>query len=586
MAAPAVSNPDVELPSYAKALFSGVINDDLVFPYPADRDPAFEEWLEDLRRFLEAKIDAATFDREGELPEGVIEGLAERGVFGVWVPREYDGLGFSQSQFARVMGLITEHDASLTVTLGGHLSIGIKGIHLFGTEEQKRRWLPPCARGETFASFALTEPEHGSDVVHMESRAEIDDGMWVLRGHKYWIGNAHRAGVITTFAQTPVERNGKTMDRITAFVVQGDDQGLEVGRLWTDDKLGIRASTQAELFFRGLRLDVDRVLGRPGQGFSVAMHVLNGGRIGLAAGAVGGMRTVLRDAALYAASRRQFGRPIAEFDLVRGKLARIRLDAWVAEAMVRLTAALMDKGHVDYSLESAMCKVFASEAAWRAADDALQVAGGRGYMNDRPFERYLRDARILRIFEGTNEILRTFIALAGMERLGDYLENVGHAMREPIREIGVLSAFAFHRIRDAIGARRASVEVADPLVGPLRYLERFVGMLHHGAETLIRRHKERVVEEQFQLARLADIAIDCYALTAAISRAQSEIEAHGARGAQEAIDHVRQFSREAGARIERAAAWIEENRDERLRRIAARVVAGTEEGRMKARGDE
>jgi alkylation response protein AidB-like acyl-CoA dehydrogenase len=573
MATPAVSAaPEVELPSYGKSLFSGVIADDLLFPYPDDDDPEFDAWLEDLRRFLEAKVDAATFDREAGFPEGVIEGLAERGALGVWVPREYDGLGFSQLRYSRVMELVARHDAALGVLLGAHLSIGIKGIDLFGTEEQKRRWLPRCARGETLAAFALTEAEHGSDAAHIESRARPEGDQWILDGHKIWIGNAHRAGVITTFAQTPVQKEGKTVDRITAFVLEGDDEGLEIGRLWTDEKLGIRASTQAELVFRGIRLADDRILDRPGHGFKVAMHILNGGRVGLAAGAVGGIHAALGEAAVFASRRRQFGRPIAEFDLVRGKLARIRLDAWVAEAMVRVTASLMDRG-VDYALESAMCKVFASEAAWRAADDALQIAGGRGYMRDRPFERYLRDARILRIFEGTNEVLRTFIALAGMERLGDYLENVGQALREPIKEIGVLTGFAFHRIRHRIGTPRATVEVAEPLRGPLRHLERFVGILHNGAESTIHKHRERIVEEQFQLARLADIAIDVYALTAAISRGQAEIEARGVDGAREAIDYVRQFSREAGARIERARAQIGENQDERLRRIAARVVA-------------
>jgi acyl-CoA dehydrogenase family protein 9 len=575
MTAPAVStDPGVELPSYGKALFSGVIADDLVFPYPRDEDPAFDDWLEDLRRFLEAKVDADTFDREAAIPEGVIEGLAERGVFGLYVPREYDGLGLSQLRSARAMRAIVEHDAALGVLLGSHLSIGIKGIHLFGTEEQKRRWLPACARGETLASFALTEPEHGSDAAHIESRAErASDGAWRLEGHKIWIGNAHRAGVITTFAQTPVDKNGTTVDRVTAFVVAGDDEGLEIGRLWTDDKLGIRASTQAELFYRGIRLEDDRVLDRPGHGFKVAMHVLNGGRVGLAASACGAARTILGEAASFAGSRRQFGRPIAEFDLVRGKLARGRVDLWVAESMVELTASLMDRGDVDYALESAMCKVFASEMVWRAADDGLQIAGGRGYMRDRPFERHLRDARIMRIFEGTNEVMRAFIALAGMEPLGEYLEQVGRALREPIKDIGVLTGFAFHRIRDAIGNRRASVEVAEPLRGPLSQLERFTGILHESAEKLIREHRDMVVEEQFQLGRLADIAIDAYALTAAISRAQAEVEARGEANAGEAIDHVRQFSREAGARVERAKAWIDLNRDERLRRIAARAVS-------------
>src|SRR5687767_3223215 len=527
MTAPAVlTDSGVELPSYGKALFSGVIADDLVFPYPTDPDPAFDDWLEDLRRFLEAKVDADTFDREAAIPEGVIEGLAERGVFGLYVPREYDGLGLSQLRSARALRAIVEHDAALGVLLGSHLSIGIKGIHLFGTEEQKRRWLPACARGETLASFALTEPEHGSDAAHIESRAlrAPDDSGWILDGHKIWIGNAHRAGVLTVFAQTPVVKDGRTVDRVTAFVLEGHQDGIEIGRIWTDQKLGIRSSTQAEIFFRGVRVAEDQVLDRPGHGFKVAMNVLNGGRVGLAACAVGGLETILRAAEKFAWSRRQFGRPIAEFDLIAAKLARMRIDGYVTESMVELTGALIDRGGIDYSLESAICKVYASEAAWRAADDALQIAGGRGYMRDRPFERYLRDARINRIFEGTNEVLRTFIALAGIERLGDYLEHVGSALREPIKDIGVLTEFAFHRIKDVVGRPSAGMKVAEPLTGPLRALERYAGALHDASERAIRAYRERVVDEQLALARLADIAIDLYALTAVVGRVQATIE--------------------------------------------------------------
>ncbi|MGH7566575.1 MAG: acyl-CoA dehydrogenase family protein [Gemmatimonadota bacterium] len=572
--------PSTELPSYCKSLFGGVIAADLVFPYPAfppaDSDP-LADYLDDLERFLDAKVDGAAFDREASIPEGVLEGLAERGVFGLYIPEEYGGLGFSQGQTARVTERIGARDAGLAVLLGSHLSIGIKGIWMYGTEAQKRRWLPACARGETLASFALTEPDHGSDAANIESRAERapDGSGWILDGHKIWIGNAHRAGVLTAFAQTPVEKDGRTVDRVTAFVLEGHQEGLEIGRLWTDDKLGIRSSTQAELFFRGVRVPDDQVLDRPGHGFKVAMNVLNGGRVGLAASAVGGLDAILRSADAFARDRRQFGRPIAEFDLVAEKLSRMRIDRFVTESMVRLTAALMDRGGIDYSLESAICKVYASEATWRAADDGLQIAGGRGYMREWPFERYLRDARIGRIFEGTNEILRTFIALAGIERLGEYLEHVGAALREPIKDMGVLTEFAFHRIKDAIGRPSAGVKVAEPLAGPLRALERFTGALHEGAERVIRAHRDRVVEEQLHLARLADIAIDLYALTAAIGRAQARIERVGEDAARNEIDIVRQFSREAGARIEARAARLGENRDERLRRIAAQGAVET-----------
>lgn len=535
-------------------------------------------YLDDLSRFLDAKVDAATFDREAAIPEDVLEGLAERGVFGLWVPTEYDGLGFSQAQTARVMERIAERDAGLAVVVASHLSIGIKGIHLYGTEEQRRRWLPQCARGDTLASFALTEPEHGSDAAHIESRAErAPDGTgWVLDGHKIWIGNAHRAGVITTFAQTPVEKGGRAVDRVTAFVIEGDQDGIEIGRIWAGEKLGIRSSTQAEIFFRGLRVPDDQVLDLPGHGFKVAMNVLNGGRLGLAASAVGGARTILDHAVDFATNRRQFGRPIVEFDLVGGKIARIQLETYVAEAMTYLTAGLIDRGGIDYSLETAICKVYASEMAWRAADDALQIAGGRGYMRDRPFERHLRDARILRIFEGTNEVLRAFIALAGIERLADYLESIGQALREPIKDIGVLTEFAFHRIRDAIGSRQAGVEVAEPLAGCLRQFERFTGFLHEGAEALVRTHREEVVNEQFQLARLADMAIDLYGLIAVIGRAQAVFAREAAERAEPEIDLVRQFCREAGARIEQNRSLLVENRDARLRRIAAHAVAERE----------
>jgi acyl-CoA dehydrogenase family protein 9 len=575
--------PAVALPSYCKSLFSGVIAADLVFPFPAlptDEADTLAGYLDDLERFLDAKVDGATFDRDAAIPEGVLEGLAERGVFGLYISEEYGGLGFSQSQSARVMERIAARDPGLAVVLGSHLSIGIKGLWMYGTEAQKRRWLPACARGQTLASFALTEPDHGSDAAHIESRAQRapDGSGWILDGHKIWIGNAHRAGVLTVFAQTPVEKDGRTVDRVTAFVLEGHQEGLEVGRLWTDDKLGVRSSTQAEIFFRGVRVADDQVLDRPGHGFKVAMNVLNGGRVGLAASAAGGLETILRSAEEFARDRYQFGRPIADFDLVAAKLARMRIDRYVTESMVRLTTSLMDRGGIDYSLESAICKVYASEATWRAADDALQIAGGRGYMREWPFERYLRDARINRIFEGTNEVLRTFIALAGIERLGEYLEHVGAALREPIKDLGVLTEFAFHRIKDAIGNPSAGVKVAEPLAGPVRALERFAGALHDGAERVIRTHRDRVVEEQLQLARLADIAIDLFALTAVIGRVQATIERLGEEAAGHEIDIARQFSREAGSRIEAHVARLGENRDERLRRISRTELAGTSSG--------
>lgn len=564
--------------SFSKSLFSGVVADELVFPYPemprhdVDR---LATYLGDLRRFLDAKVDAAAFDRAAGVPEEVVDGLAELGAFGLYVPTKYGGLGFSQSQTARVMELVAARDPGLGVLLGAHQSIGFKAIHLFGSESQKQRWLPACASGEVVAAFALTEPAHGSDAAHIESRAERSQSgdRWVLNGHKIWIGNGQRAGLMTVFAQTPVERNGEIVDRVSAFVVESADPGVEVGRLWTGDKLGIRSSTQAEILFRDVPLPDDRLIGEPGHGFKIAMHVLHGGRLGLAASAVGAMRVIEAEAIDFATTRQQFGRPIAEFDLIAAKLARMRIDAYVTEAMVYLTAGLVDRGGVDCSVESAICKVFASEAAWRTADAAVQVAGGRGYVEGLPFERHLRDARILPIFEGTNEVLRLFIALAGIEPLADELESVGRALREPIKEIGVLTEFAFHQIRDVVGTSRTEVEVDEVLTGCLRHFERYTAHLHRAAEHLIREHRDGLVDQQLQLARLADMAIDLYAMIAVISRVEARIARDGPDTAAPEIDIARYFCRLAGARIRRQKRGIEKNRDPRVRRIAGHAIA-------------
>jgi acyl-CoA dehydrogenase family protein 9 len=274
--------------------------------------------------------------------------------------------------------------------------------------------------------------------------------------------------------------------------------------------------------------------------------------------------------ARFARQRIQFGKPIAEYEITQRKLATLAAETFAAEAMLSELTALVDRGESDYSMETACAKVFASDLIWRASDEMVQVAGGRGFVKPYPYERMLRDARINRIFEGTNEVLRTFIALAGIERLGDYLEHVGSALREPIKDIGVLTEFAFHRIKDAVGRPSAGVKVAEPLAGPLKAIERYAGALHEGAERAIRAHRERVVEEQLALARLADIAIDVYALTAVVGRVQSAIERAGEAAAEPEIDIARQFSREAGARIEARVAMLSENGDERLRRIARR----------------
>src|SRR3954464_7543057 len=454
-----------DAPSFVRGIFAGAIHDDLLFPFPATLDVRDPDEARTVRRLVadlarlraEGVIDPARFDEEETVPEETIRALAEGGWMGLSIPREYGGLGLSAAAYAHVFGAISSVDASIGVLLGVHCGLGSKAIVLFGTAEQKARYLPMLARGETLAAYALTEPETGSDAQHVKTTARLsaDASRWILNGRKLWIGNGQRAGVIATFAQTDVERGGKIVQRPTAFIIRPDMPGFRVDRLIR--KMGIRGSTQAELVYEELEVPADHVLGVVGKGFGVAVHVLNGGRLTLATGCTAGTKQIAAEMTDFAENRIQFGRPIADFEITQRKLARVASDIYAADAMLGILAELASSSVVgddaeDWALEAACCKVFTSEMIWRAADELVQVAGGRGFVKPYPYERWLRDSRINRIFEGTNEILRLFIALNGIQGPAERLKEIGSALRRPVRNLGLISGFAASRLRSALGA--------------------------------------------------------------------------------------------------------------------------------------
>src|SRR4051812_15925132 len=483
-----------DAPSFVRGIFAGAIHDDLLFPFPAPlavRDPdearTVRRLLADLARLRAAGvIDPARFDDEETVPEETIRALADGGWMGLSIPREYGGLGLSSAAYAHVFGVVSSLDASLGVLLGVHCGLGSKAIVLFGTPEQKARYLPTLARGETLAAYALTEPETGSDAQNIVTQARQNaDGSWTLTGRKHWIGNGHRAGVIATFAQVPVQRGDKTVLRPTAFIIRPDMPGFSVAG--TVRKLGIRGSTQAELVYDGLQVPADHVLGTVGKGFAVAVRVLNGGRMTLAAGCTAGTKALLSEMVGFAEERVQFGHPIADFEITQRKLARTATDIYAADAMLGELARLAEHPEGEYALEAACCKVFASEMLWRAADEMVQVAGGRGFVKPYPYERLLRDARINRIFEGTNEILRLFIALNGIQQPAERLKELGVALRRPVKNLGLLSEYAVSRVASRFGATPTfDVALHERLEGHGKYFEKHVAELKDATERVIR----------------------------------------------------------------------------------------------------
>lgn len=573
-------------PSFLRGLFAGEIADDLLFPFPAPLDERRPDEAATVRRLVDTfnamvasgLVNPRAFDEGESIPEPVIRAFAEAGLLALTIPTEYGGLGLSASAYARVFGAVASVDASLAVLIGVHCGLGGKAIVLFGNAEQKARYLPALARGETLAAYALTEPETGSDAQHIvtQARRAPDDTGWLLTGRKHWIGNGQRAGVIATFAQTPVLRDGKSVLRPTAFIIRPDMPGFRIDG--TIKKLGIRGSTQAELVFDDLYVPDDHVLGEVGKGFRVAVNALNAGRLSLASGCTSACKRLLGEYTRYAEARTQFGGPLASFEITQRKMATMAAETYAADAMVGALAAALDAEDVDASLEAACVKVFASELVWRSADELVQLAGGRGFVKPWPYERYLRDARINRIFEGANEILRLFVGLNGIQEPAEELQELAGALRNPIQNWVLVSEYAVERVRTAFGKRdRLQITLHPALKEHATAVEKHVAELAAATQKLIVQHKKDILHRQLVVERLADMAIELYARLTTISRTQRLIDESGADACTREIALAALFCVQSGRRFRALRMELEGDAgrtvDDLRRNIAATIRA-------------
>jgi acyl-CoA dehydrogenase family protein 9 len=548
--------------SFAKSLFAGEIHEELVFPWP-EPDPGEQDKIRALnasvRELADSKIDTRKVEEQRWLGDDIVRELGERGLCGLYVPEEYGGQGLSQTGYARVFETFAQIDATLSIVMGVHQSIGFKGIHLYGTPEQKERFLPDLAAGRKLAGFALTEPEAGSDAYHVRSRAVRQaDGSWLLNGEKRYIGNGSKGDVFTTFARAEV--GGE--DRHIALIVEKGMKGFEVGDRY--DTMGLRGNDLRRLYFNDVRVPAENVLGEPGEGFKVAMQILNNGRIGLGTGSVGATKGLLDRTIEHVKERRQFGHPLADFELVQDKIGWMVSYLFGLESMCYLTCGLVDAGVPDYSLESAICKVSATEFLWYAANRAMQLKGGAGYMRDEPYEKVLRDIRIFPIFEGANDVLRAFIALSAMKPVGERLSEVGDLeLTDPIGSIGVLVDYVSGRIRPD------KVTLAHPeLSEQAEAVSDQVKQLRGITESLLREHKQGVVERQFDQKRLADAVADVYAQIAVLSRISMIFESQGVEPSGQERYIAETFCNRAAGRVRSQLRRIESNDDDRMTAIA------------------
>jgi acyl-CoA dehydrogenase family member 9 len=553
--------------SFSKALALGEIHEDVVFPYPiprGDEAAKVRGLIRGFREYAAQNIDSREIDETGTISDQVYRDLGELGLMGLYVDESYGGQGLSQTGYARVFEAIGQVDGSLTIGMGVHQSIGLKGIHIYGTDEQKARFLPDLVSGRKLAGFALTEPEAGSDAYNIQTRAvQQSDGSWVLNGSKRWIGNGCRGDVLTVFARAEVGGKDSHIALILEKGMEGFDQS---GPRY--ETMGLKGNHLCPVRFNDVRVPPENVLGEPGEGFHIAMQVLNNGRIGLGTGSVGLAKTLLDLAIEHVTTRRQFGRTLSEFDMVEEKIGWMVSYLFGLESLAYLTTGMIDAGIEDYSVESAIAKISGTEFVWYQANRALQLAGGLGYMRDQPYEQILRDIRIFPIFEGANDVMRSFVTLSALKPLGEELEGLGDlGLGDPIGSIGALAEYAIGRVRREIRPNR--VTRAHSELGPLAdAVGDQVKRLRGEGEGLLRRHGKGIVDQGLAHKRYCDALSDVYAQIAVLSRVTAIFEEQGVEASGQERFIAETFCRRAQHRVDGALDALERNDDDRMHSIA------------------
>lgn len=580
---------DWEKKSFARALFEGRFDLDLVHPHPEpdpDEQARAAEFLERLEAFARDHIDGDTIDRDGWVPQEVLDGLAELGAFGIKISQEYGGLGFSQLTYNRALEIVASRCGSTGAFLSAHQSIGVPGpIQKFGTPEQKERYLPRLAKG-ALSAFALTEPDVGSDPANMSTTAELsEDGThWILNGEKLWTTNGPRAEIIIVMARTPAPDDSKGKP-ITAFVVETEWEGVET--VQECQFMGLRGISNGIIRFTDVKVPRENVVWGEGKGLKLALITLNVGRLALPAFAAACGKGSLEMCRDWASSRVQWGRPIGHHDAIAQMLGKMAADTFALEAVVELTALMADSDRYDIRLEAAIAKMWGTETGWDIVNDALQIRGGRGYETHDslaargevpyPVERYLRDMRINTIFEGSSEIMRLFIA---REAVDTHLRVAGDLVDPKASTGAKLKAFVragahyawWYPTRFLGWSHWPRYNQFGPLATHLRFVERTARKLARATFHAMLRFGPALEKRQSVLGRIVDVGAELMVMTAVVIRADMLVrKGDDASGANALADL---YCRQARTRIDDRFRSLFKNDDKRGYAVARRLLEG------------
>src|SRR4051812_9172334 len=544
--AEALMGPEPDSTGFVKNLFWGNLREDLVFPYPEQdaREAAeCDKLLARLDHYLQTEHPATLIDQDQEIPRWVIDRLFELGVLGMTIPKEFGGLGMGITSYNRVLERIGASCGSTAVLVSAHQSIGCKAIMLFGTEEQKRKWLPRLA-ADWLSAFCLSEPNVGCDAGGQQTRCELsaDGEHYILNGEKKWATSGALSGLFTVMAKQSVTdpKTGQKADKVTALICTPDMPGIEIFEK-NRSKCGIRGTWQARIRFKDVKVPRSHLLHHEGKGLHVALTCLNYGRCTLSAGMLGGATRAAEQATKWGQTRYQFQRPLADFELVGAKIARMAAYNYAMDAVLYMTTGMLDRHDEDIMLETAICKLFCSEMGWRVVNDSLQIMGGEGYMTENEIERIFRDSRINLIVEGANEVMQSFIFAYGGKQLAeamlgvqqavgwDHNDSPTHNLARILRGLkrpGVMKAAAPLGAELYLGLRRAAPEI-EKIHETLRPVaERLAGMVRehsHQFKLASKQYGEQIITRQCVQARLADSAMWLHAWACTLSKLDRDV---------------------------------------------------------------
>ena len=571
-----------EHPSFMREMFLGNFRLDLLHPYPLGQTerPEFAAFLGALKAFLVEHVDPDQIDATGEYPEDVVDGLRKLGAFGMKIPKEYGGLGFSQVEYSKAMELLGAYEGNLTALLSAHQSIGVpQPLKLFGTEEQKKAYLPRCAAGE-ISAFALTESQVGSDPARMTTTYELsEDGEhYLLSGEKLWCTNGTLAKLLVVMA-----RNARTK-AISAFVVEADWEGVEVVRRC--HFMGLRALANAVMRFDQVKVPRANLIGKEGRGLKIALTTLNDGRLSIPSSSVGAAKQALKACREWSAERVQWGKPVGKHEAIGHKLADMAATTYAMESIAMLASHMANHKNVDIRLEAAAAKEWNTCRTWEIVDDTMQIRGGRGYETAQslkargekpvPVERMMRDYRINKIFEGSSEIMHLFMAREAVDKhlqVAGALIDPEKSVVEKAQALPDMASFYARWYPTRWMGRFETYSEFGPLARHLRFVERssrrLARQVFHGMVV----HQAKLQNKQMFLFRLVDVANELFAMAATISRTHAMYEA-GHADAKKAAELCELFCRQARRKVQGLFRDLWRNDDSFKYRVALGVLEG------------